>query len=460
MSTAVLERVIAGAWEEARRLNAAKAARPSYKFYGRNAEFMACRAPEIMLSGPSETGKTITALSLADFLCRATAGIQGAIVRKVRADMDGTVLQIFREKVLGLATDVTVYGGEHPEWFGYPNGSRIWVGGMDKPGKVLSGERDFVLTNQAEELELKDWETLITRTTGRAGHLRDADGVPFGLNIGDCNPGPPSHWIWARQLSGKLKFFESRHRDNPMLYNQASGELTPQGTRTLERLGRLTGYRKSRLLDGLWVQAEGVVYDQWADSENVTDDAEYNPDLGAVLWAMDDGYSSGSAPQTAGIDIDTGTYVGDAHPRVILFCQQRPDGGLNIFNESYACGQLTDAQINAAKEIPGKEHPYPLPDFATHGPGQAEIRGRLYNASIMPRQCKALVKESIQELQDRIGADANGHRLLHVHPRCRHLRGEMTAYAYDPGAPDTPIKQFDHGPDAARYLAWILRFER
>jgi len=411
----------------------------------------------MMLAGASETGKTISTLYLADQLCRDNRhkGIQGALVRKTRADMDGTVIQLFREKILGPYTDVTVFGGEHVEWFGYPNGSRIWVGGMDKPGKVLSGERDFVLANQAEELELKDWETLITRTTGRAGHLRDEHGAAYGLLIGDCNPGPPSHWIWGRHLSGKLKFVESRHRDNPMLYDQATGEITAQGRNTLERLDRLTGYRRARLRDGLWVQAEGVVFDQWSDTDNVTEAAEYIPDAGAVVWAMDDGYSAGSAAQTAGIDIDTGTYVADAHPRVILFCQQLADGGLNVFDEFYACGKLTDAHINEAKA-----RGYPEPDFASHGPGQAEIRGRLYAANIYAKQCKAQVKESIRELQDWLGADANGRRLIHVHPRCRHLRAEMTAYAYDPGAPDTVIKAFDHGPDALRYVAWALRHER
>lgn len=430
-----------------------------YSFYGANLAFHACRQPEFMLSGPAQTGKTITGLALLNRLALEHPGSQWAIVRKSRVDMDGSVLQIFKDKILGPHSLVRIFGGEKVEFYEYPKEggkkSRIWVGGMDKPGKVLSSERDGVYVNQAEELAIQDWETLLTRTTGRSGAMLDAAGVPYGLLFGDCNPGPPTHWIWSRQLSGKLKFFQSRHQDNPALYNQITGLITEFGSRTMEQLGRLTGYRKSRLKDGLWVQAEGVVFDQWSDPENVTEAAEYNPDYGAVLWAMDDGYSSGSAQSSMGIDTETGHYVADSHPRVILFCQQLPDGGMNIFDESYACGKLTDVHINECKA-----RPYPSPDFATHGPGQAEIRGRLYAAGIMPRQCKAQVKESIRELQDWLGADPNGRRLLHVHPRCKHLRSEMVSYAYDPANPDTPVKAFDHGPDAARYMGWMLRFER
>lgn len=426
-----------------------------YSFHGANLDFHACRATEFMLSGPAQTGKTITGLALLNNLAIQHPGSQWAIVRKVRADMDGSVLQIFKDKVLGPQSAVHPYGGEKPEFYAYPNKSRIWVGGMDRPGKVLSGERDGVYVNQAEELAIQDWETLLTRTTGRSGAMLDESGVPYGLLFGDCNPGPPTHWIWSRQLSGKLKFFQSRHQDNPALYDQITGAITEFGRRTMEQLDRLTGYRRSRLRDGLWVQAEGIIFDQWMDAENVRADTEYNPEFGGVIWALDDGYSAGSEPANRGIDPQTGQYVADSHPRVILFCQQRPDGGLNVFDEAYACLTLTDAQLNECLA-----RPYPKPDYAVHGPGSAEIRGRLYAAGIMPRQCKALVQESIREAQDWIGADANGRRLLHVNPRCRHLRSELVSYAYDPGTPDKPAKQFDHGPDALRYVTWDLRHER
>lgn len=439
---------------------------PRFPLYGRNAEFFAYRGPEFMLSGPTGTGKTIAALILLDYLARSFTGSQWAIVRKKRVDMDGSVLQSFKQKVLGPNSDVQPFGGEKPDWYDYPNGSRIWVGGMDKPGKVLSSERDGIYFNQAEESEIKDWETLLTRTTGRSGYMRDAEGVPFGLLFGDCNPDAPTHWIWTRQLSGQLKFFESRHADNPMLYDQATGAITAEGVRTLAQLDRLTGYRKSRLKDGKWVQAEGIIFDTWSEAEggNVTEAAEYDPEGGSVFLAIDDGYSAGSAPDLRGLDEHTGHFVSDAHPRAVLFVQQTATGGLNVFAEDYACLRLSDDHLRAVlagyPAERGETRPYRAPDFISHGPGQAEIRGRIHAAGVYARQCIARVDESIKETQSWLAADANGVRRIHVHPRCRHLRSEMLSYAYDPGKAGAPIKAFDHGPDALRYLTWVIRHER
>jgi len=95
------------------------------------------------------------------------------------------------------------YGGDNrPERFMYSNGSVIWVAGLDKASKILSSEFDIIAVNQTEELSLVDWETLTTRTTGRAGNM------PYSQTIGDANPGPPTHWIRNRP---SLTLFESTH---------------------------------------------------------------------------------------------------------------------------------------------------------------------------------------------------------------------------------------------------------
>lgn len=454
------EAYYAGKAEKLRRQAArrdAERARPHFNFYGRNLEFSQLRVPAAMLSGPSETGKTITCLALLDQLARQYPGLQGAIVRKQRVDMDGSVLQSFKADVLGSDTDVAIHGGEKAEWYDYPNGSRIWVGGMDRPGKVLSSQRDIIYVNQAEEIEQEDWETLSTRTTGRAGNMRDKrdkNSIASGMLIGDCNPSAPTHWIWTKHLGGQIKLIESRHLDNPRLYDQTTGQVTPQGAITLARLEALTGYRRARLYEGRWVQAEGVIFDTWLDSENVTEEAEFSPDAGNIYLAVDDGYSAGSAPDTRGLDPHTGHYVADAHPRMLLLCQEKPDGHLDVFYELAGCLRLSDEHLKELQALG-----YPAPQYAVHGPGQAEIRGRLQQAGIAPRQSMARVDESIKEMQAWLAADANGWRRLRVHPRCRHLRGEMVSYAYEPGT-DKPFKAYDHAVDAIRGLIWTLRHNR
>lgn len=207
--------------------------------------------------------------------------------------------------------------------------------------------------------------------------------------------------------------------------------------------------------DEAFIHAVGRVYEQvWSDGPadgNVTESAVYEPDAGPVFWGIDDGYAAGSAQSTKGIDKKTGHYVADSHPRVILFCQLRPTGQLIVFYELYACLKLSNEQIDDALGLA-----YPKPQIAAHGPGSAEIRGRLQHAQIVPNfaDCRH-VEEGIKALRGGLAKDVNGVRSVLVHPSCRHLRAEMASYRY--GDDQAPVKQFDHGPDACRYIWWVIR---
>lgn len=220
------------------------------QFRGAAARVQSITATEWMIAGPAETGKTFAALWRLDTLLRTTPKASYALVRKVAADIGPTVLRTYQRVIALSGSGATSYGGNNPQWYDYPNGARLWIGGMDRPGKVLSGERDGIYVNQAEELTLDDWETLSTRTTGR-GAVTDTP-----MLFGDCNPGPSTHWIINRP---SLTVLYSKHDDNPTLYTDA-GTLTEQGTRSMAILDALTGVRYKRLRLGLWVGAEGQVY--------------------------------------------------------------------------------------------------------------------------------------------------------------------------------------------------------
>jgi phage terminase large subunit len=225
--------------------------------YGGNREAFACMDHEVMLEGPSETGKTISSLQKLHLTCCLHANTQAAIIRKTYASITGSVLQTYEKKVIGGG--VKKFGGDHPEWFDYPNGSRVWIIGLDNPTRTLSSERDMIYVNQAEELILAEWEYLLTRTTGRAGN------IPHPQLIGDCNPGAPSHWIRSRK---SLRRFQSRHEDNPTLFDPLTGEITEQGKRSLSILDNLSGARKQRLRFGLWAQEEGAIYDIYDETRH------------------------------------------------------------------------------------------------------------------------------------------------------------------------------------------------
>jgi hypothetical protein len=402
------------------------------------------RSDEFLLSGPYETGKTFATLWFLDTMLREYPRSRAAILRKVRATMDSTCLETWRN-VIAIRAGVIPFGGEKPLWYEYKNGSRVYIGGLDSPGKTLSGERDFIYVNQAEELDLEDWETLSTRATGRAAHAFDADGVPIALLIGDCNPGAPTHWILSRE---KLRLLPTSHKDNPTLYDD-DGNATPRGKQTMEILGALTGHQAARGRDGEWVAAEGLVYQEvWSDApadSNVQKTAEYEPGAGSIVWWVDDGYSGKKNEKT-------GFYTPSSHPRVFLFNQIKKNGQVALFDESYECGLLDEEHIDLVLK-----KPYPRPDYAIVDKAAAKLKAALEKKGIKCYHVAPKVEERIKNSRGWIAKDKNGVRRFIVNPRCRHFRNEMVSYRNNPHT-DEPMKENDHGPDCMGYGQWYEDF--
>jgi hypothetical protein len=197
-----------------------------------------------------------------------------------------------------------------------------------------------------------------------------------------------------------------------------------------------------------FTNAAGLVYELWSDGPNdgnVTADADYIPEGGALYWAIDDGYAGK-------FDSSIGAYTADSHPRVFLLAQLRSDGSLCIFGEHYACHTLSENHINTVISLG-----YPEPEYAAVDKSAAELKGRLSEIGIYTRNSPSNVSESIKELQRMLAKDENGRRRIRIHPRCTLLRGEMAKYRQD--SKNQPVKEHDHGPDALRYLAWTMRYE-
>lgn len=397
------------------------------------------RAPEIVVSGPAGTGKSRACLEKLHFCALKYAGMRGLIIRKTRESLSEAALVTFEDKVL-------------PEWspinegprrnfrqaYHYPNGSEVVVGGLDKPGKIMSTEYDLIYVQEATELGLVDWQALTTRLRNNV--------MPYQQIIADCNPDAPTHWLWTRSQGGQTLMLHSRHEENPRLWRR--GDWTAEGREYLKTLDRLTGAELDRLRFGRWVQAVGIVYDVWqdgGDDGNVTEAAEYARGAGPIVWAVDDGYSGK-------LDAATQLYTAESHPRVFLLAQQRADGTICIFAEHYRVQELSERQIRDVRALG-----FPEPDYAVVDSSAAELRGRLAEADIPTFGGTHTVEEGIKELRRRIAPDVNGKRLLLVSPNCRHLRAEMASYRRDDNG--RPVKQFDHGPDAARMLVWKLRYE-
>jgi PBSX family phage terminase large subunit len=379
------------------------------------------------------TGKTFGDLYRLDTLMRSTPNASAVIVRKVRSDMNATVLQTWR-RIIAIKGGVETFGGEEAKFYTYPNGSRCYVCGMDRPGAALSSERDYIYVNQAEELALEDWETLSTRCTGR-GCVAE-----YPMLFADCNPGPPTHWILKRP---SLRVLHSKHLDNPTLYDETGG-LTKQGTRTMAVLDALTGVRRSRLFEGLWIAAQGTVYA--FDRRVHVIKREALPSIQRWVCGVDFGYTNPFVWQRWGLDAD---------------------GAMYLEREIYRTKQLV---ADVAIEIKRLNQFHTIE--ATVCDHDAEGRAVLERASIPTTQAFKAVDVGIQNVQKRMAVNGNGKpRLFVVEDACE-VRDEDLATAHKPTstleefenyswptAPDgrslkeAPIKENDHGMDPMRYVA-------
>lgn len=393
---------------------------------------------ETIVSGPAETGKTWGCLNYVDALLWKYPGAQGVMVRKVLGTLVGSAVRTYL-RIIGPNSPIRAYGGEHPQWFDYPNGSRLWLAGMDKPGKALSSERDFVYICQAEELALEDFETLTTRATGRGAVM------PYTRVFGDCNPGSPQHWIMSRSKAGRLRMLESRHTDNPTLYDDA-GNITEQGKRTMSILDSLTGARRLRLRDGKWAKAEGLVYEEFDRARHVISRAKFDSlNIRRFVGAQDWGYTNPGVSQIWGID---------------------GDGRMFLTREIYMSQRTIDWWIEEAGKLNAKYHP----EAWACDPAEPAFIEQFRQSRIPVQQAFNDIMPGVSAVQQRIKSAGDGRPRIYVVEGCNEEIDEALAEAKQPLSSldesesyswpkaqdgkvlkEVPADKDNHGMDAWRY---------
>lgn len=410
--------------------------------YGANRDFFFYRG-EAILSGPYETGKTMTGLNKLHLLLSIYGGARALIVRKTYASLITSGVVTYEKKVLPFPPGhkkcpVKVFGGSKPEWYDYPNKSKLLLGGMDNPDKFLSAEFDFIYYIQAEEGTLDEWEKLTGRASGRAGN------APYSQTFGDVNPEAETHWILHR---AGLRVFYSHHEDNPTLYDQATGQITERGINTMKILDALTGLRYKRGRLGLWVGAEGQVYETYDPSVHLINRFDIPAD-----WR-----------RFRSIDF------GFVHPFVCQWWAEDHDGRMYRYRELYVTGHLVEdlaAAINVLSE--GEAIEYTVTDH------DAEDRATLERYGIYSIPAKKTVLEGIQAVAERLRVQNDGKprifflrdsiespdpALVEKHrPTCTEEEFPLYVWAKTPQAvlKEIPVKDYDHGMDCTRYAVMSL----
>jgi PBSX family phage terminase large subunit len=400
------------------------------------------KSPVVLLAGPAGTGKSrLGGEKLHGYLLHYP-NATGVAVRKTRQSMVNSTILFLERTVIGRDPRIKHLRASHR--FEYWNGSILAYGGMadeEQREQIRSigqnGNVDFVWMEEAKSFIEDDFNEILARMRGQA-----ADWLQILLST---NPGPPSHWIHQRLMLGGEAVVYDKARPEDNLYNPPS---------YIETLKKLTGILGQRLRDGLWVQAEGLVYSEF-DLDNLTDD-EPDPDL-PIERGADDGY---------------------VDPRAVLFIQRQKDRIL-VFDEIYESRRLAEQTVRAilsnclqrstvddpdgwremsltdcAQYLRGND--VRIPEIAMVSPEAKELQERFRQADIPARKANNDILQGIQTVRELI-SDGNSYRTLKINRRCKNLIREVSeGYIYPEGSRrdnEKPQDGNDHACDALRYWA-------
>lgn len=375
----------------------------------------------LLLTGSAGGGKSRLAAEKVHGFCLRYPGAVCLIARKAREWNSKSILPFFAQTVVGKDPAVTFHKSEGT--FYYRNGSMVYSGGMmdDSQREAIrsiggAGGLDLVWLEEANAFSRQDYEEALGRMRHNAGGWRQM--------ILTTNPGGSSHWIYKDLIkAGGAAVYYSGARDNP--YNPAD---------YLATLDTMTGVMRKRLVEGLWVQAEGAVFDTFDHATHVK--ARPESEIKAWALAMDEGYTN---------------------PAVILLVGRDSDGRWHVAREFHKRGVLQGTVVKTAREwCMAYNCGMVAVDAAAAG-----LVADLRDAGLPAVSAKGRVLDGIQTLQDMLKVQGDGRPRLTIDPACVNLIGEMESYAWRRTSAgvskDEPEKMFDHGPDALRYLStvWI-----
>jgi phage terminase large subunit len=224
-------------------------------------------AKHILLFGGSRSGKTTVLVMAVIYRALRFAGSRHLICRYRAKDARSSVM---RETLLPRLDDTVGKNGytylAHESMITLFNGSEIWIGGLgdrEQADKILGHEYNTIYFNEISQLSYAAVTTAYSRLAMRIEGCKN-------LFYYDCNPGSPLHWAYKIFVL-KRQFLTGEQLEKPELYQ--SMLLNPEDNKEnlpedyiADILDVLPEKQKSRFRDGLWVKAEGVIYDRFDET--------------------------------------------------------------------------------------------------------------------------------------------------------------------------------------------------
>jgi len=224
-------------------------------------------AKHILLYGGSRSGKTTVLVMAIIFRAILYAGSRHLICRYRAKDARSSVL---RETLIPWLDNTVGKNGyyylAHESMITLYNGSEIWIGGLgdkEQADKILGHEYCTIYFNEISQLSFLAVTTAYSRLAMRVTGCKN-------LFFYDCNPGSPLHWAYKIFVLKKV-FQTGEPLEKPELYQ--SMVLNPEDNKEnlpddyiSDILDVLPEKQKARFRDGMWVKADGVIYEKFDES--------------------------------------------------------------------------------------------------------------------------------------------------------------------------------------------------
>lgn len=327
-------------------------------------------------------------------------------------------------------------------------GRRIYLAGANNEaavskiqGLTLAGAYVDEVTTMPESF----WSMLLTRLS--------VDGAQL---FGTMNPDNPNHWAMRDFLKRARTWLRHDgtvvHSDDPDALDlvRFSFRLADNPNLSAEYVAALglefTGLWRLRYIDGLWVLAEGAIYDTFDPTPGAGHVVVDLPEMDEWVVAIDYGTTNPFVALLIGLGRDDRVYVTrewrwDSRARR----RQMTDGEYST---------ALRAWLNALDdELPGAGNPHRV----IYDPSAASFGVQLWRDGwVGVHQADNTVADGIRTVSTLMAADR-----WKIHASCEGLIAEKTSYVWDEKAAkrgvEQPLKVDDHGPDAERYGAMGTR---
>lgn len=243
--------------------------------------------------------------------------------------------------------------------------------------------------------------------------------------FGTTNPDNPNHWARKEYLQRPR---EQRLRSWHFVMDDNPG-LTDAYKARQKAAHRGLFYKRNVL--GLWVMAEGAIYDMFDEQRHVVDTL---PEMRHYWLGVDYGTVNPFSAVLLGLGVDDRLYV---------CAEYRHDS-------RQAQRQMTDAQYSTAVRA-WLDDLGIVPEWTFIDPSAASFMRQMWTDGHPGlRKGKNEVSDGIRSVASALAAG-----LLYVHESCVGLLDELPGYVWDEKAAelgeDKPVKENDHSCDALRY---------